>query len=111
MKKHNIVRLKAKIARPTSNRKKIVDNNKSKNAANEKSTTVKAINESPTTVTEEKKLPIEEKKEKKQISGPPLYLVGWGWNDNRRAGNITEEEITIPRQVNSFCISNQPSPI
>lgn len=30
---------------------------------------------------------------------PPIYAVGWGWNSGGRAGNVTEENIYLPRQV------------
>lgn len=33
---------------------------------------------------------------------PPLYAVGWGWNSQNRAGNITVESQSIPRQVLLF---------
>ena len=30
---------------------------------------------------------------------PPIYAIAWGWNSGGRAGNVTEVNITIPRQV------------
>lgn len=29
----------------------------------------------------------------------PLYAAAWGWNANGRAGNVTEPEIRLPRQI------------
>ena len=40
---------------------------------------------------------------------PPLYAVGWGWNSGGRTGNITEENVTYPRQVQHSITKNYVS--
>ena len=40
-----------------------------------------------------------EKVHQPPIASPPLYPASWGWNSGGRAGNVTEDEIRSPKQL------------